>query len=206
MILQPSIPLRLVDGRELDEAYRRVLRPGERVRDREGRGRRLPRYFYEVPTWDVALETQLTPHFGLWELLDVDVREAEVMRDFPRYVPCAVALLATHLEVFRQEVGTTVRIAANGGYRSPGHALNEHASTHSWGAAANIYRIGDEMVDDRDRIEKYSRIARRVLPGIWARPYGYGPGCADDHVHLDLGYATVVPHDAPGEDDGEPEG
>jgi hypothetical protein len=53
----------------------------------------------------------------------VDVREVEAMRTFPRYVPCAVALLATALEVFRAEVGTFVHIAANGGYRSPGHAL-----------------------------------------------------------------------------------
>jgi hypothetical protein len=190
-----------VDGRRLDESFRAVLRPGELVTDREGRARRLPRYFYEVPTWDVAMETQLTPHFGLWELLDVDFREAEVMRTFPRYVPCAITLLATCLEVFREKVGTVVRVAANGGYRSPGHRLNEHASTHSWGTAANIYRIGSELMDSKERIEKFSRQARDLLPGIWARPFGAGPGFAFDHVHVDLGYATVVPYDAPGEDE-----
>lgn len=204
MILQPSIPLRLVDARELEAPYREALRPGELVPDHEGRLRRLPRYFYEVHSWQQALKTQLTPHFGLWELVDVDVREAPAMRDFPRYVPCALALLATCLELFRQEVGTVVRVAANGGYRSPSHALNDGvASVHAWGTAANLYRIGSDLVDTRERIERYTQLARRVLPGIWARPYGAGPGCADDHIHLDLGYATVVPHDAPSEDEEE---
>lgn len=203
MIRQPSISLRLVDGRTLKEEYRAVLRPGEMMLDPEGRARRLPRYFYEIPSWEAALETQLTPHFGLWELIDVDVREAEPMRTFPRYVPCAIALLATHLEVFREEVGTVVRIAANGGYRSPGHRLSTHATPHCWGTAANVYRIGDDLLDERDRIERYNELARRLLPGVWARPFGAGAGFAYDHVHLDLGFATVVPHDAPGEEDGE---
>jgi hypothetical protein len=173
------------------------------MRDAEGRARRLPRFFYRVESWEQALETQLTPHFGLWELLDVDVREAECMRMFPRYVPCAIALLATHLEVFREEVGAVMRIAANGGYRSPAHALSRRASPHCWGAAANIYRIGDELMDSRDKIEKFTRLARRVLPGVWARPFGAGEGFAFDHVHLDLGYTTVVPHEAPDEGEGE---
>jgi hypothetical protein len=198
---QPSISLRLVDGRDLKEEVRSVLRPGDLLPDREGRARRLPRYFYEVPSWEAALETQLTPHFGLWEFIDVDVREAEPMRGFPRYVPCAIALLATHLEVFREKVGTVVRIAANGGYRSPGHRLCRIATPHSWGTAANIYRIGDDLMDERERIERYSELARGLLPGVWSRPYGAGEGFAFDHVHLDLGFATVVPHDAPGEED-----
>ena len=199
MASQPSLSLKLVDGRDLPEAYRVALRPGELMQDREGRTRRLPRYFYEVPSWEAAMETQLTPHFGLWELLDVDFRESEPMRIFPRYAPCAVALLATHLEVFRDRVGTVVRVAANGGYRSPTHSLSRHASPHSWGTAANIYRIGDEFMDSQERIEKYSKVARETLPGIWSRPFGGGAGFAFDHVHLDLGYVTVVPHDAPGE-------
>lgn len=203
MIRQPSISLRMVDGRALPEPYRAVLRPGALMRDHEGRARRLPRYYYEIPSWQAALETQLTPHFGLWEMIDVDVREAEPMRTFPRYVPCAIALLATHLEVLREEVGTVVRIAANGGYRSPGHRLSRAATPHCWGTAANIYRIGDELMDERDRIERYNELARKLLPGVWARPFGAGEGFAYDHVHLDLGFATVVPHDAPGEEDGE---
>ena len=202
MIQQPSISLQIVDGRSLDEEFRAALRPGELVRDRNGQMRRLPRFFYRVETWEEALATQLTPHFGIWELLDVDVREAELTRSFPRYVPCAIVLLATHLEVFREEVGTIVRIAANGGYRSPAHALSRAASPHCWGTAANVYRIGDELMDSKDKIEKYTKLARSVLPGIWARPFGAGEGFAFDHVHLDLGYTTVVPHGAPGEDEG----
>jgi hypothetical protein len=201
MASQPSLSLRLVDAMELGEPVRKALRPGGFMRDRQGRARRLPRYFYEVPSWDTALETELTPHFGLWELLDVDFREAEAMRTFPRYVPCAIVLLATHLEVLREKVGTVVRVAANGGYRSPAHAQSRTATPHCWGTAANIYRIGDEMMDSQEKIEKYSRLARDVLPGIWSRPFGSGPGFAFDHVHLDLGYATVVPHDAPSEEE-----
>ena len=202
MTNQPSLSLRLVDGRTLSEPVREALRPGGFMRDPQGRARRLPRYFYEVPSWDAALATELTPHFGLWELLDVDFREAEPIRTFPRYVPCAIVLLASHLEVLREKVGTVVRVAANGGYRSPAHAQSRVASAHCWGTAANIYRIGDEMMDSQERIEKYSKLARDVLPGIWSRPYGGGAGFSFDHVHLDLGYVTVVPHDAPSEEEG----
>jgi hypothetical protein len=196
---QPSLSLPLVDGHSLDERFLAVLRPGELVEDFEGRNRRLPRYFYEVDSWDTALSTQLTPHFGLWELLDVDFREADPMRRFPRYIPCAISLLATHLEVFREKVGTVVRVAANGGYRSPGHRLNPAASPHSWGSAANIYRIGEDYMDSQEKIERYSRLARDLLPGVWSRPFGSGAGFSFDHVHLDLGYVTVVPRDVPGE-------
>jgi len=201
MANQPSLSLRLVDATTLSDPVREALRPGQFMRDSEGRARRLPRYFYEVPSWQAALDTELTPHFGLWELLDVDFREAEAARQFPRYVPCAIVLLATHLEVLREKVGTVVRIAANGGYRSPSHAHSKAASPHCWGTAANIYRIGDEMMDSQERIDRYSRLARDVLPGIWSRPFGAGPGSAFDHVHLDLVYATVVPHDAPSEEE-----
>lgn len=197
---RPSLPLRLVDGLDLPEEYRAVLQPGAVIADSAGRGRRLPRYYYEIGSWDEALSVQLTPHFGLWELIDVDFREAPVMRGFPRYLPCAITLLAAYLEIFRETVGTVVRIAANGGYRSPAHRISDVASPHSWGVAANIYRVGDEMMDSEERIEKYTRLARRVLPGVWTRPYGAGAGHAFDHVHLDLGFTTVVPHDADGEE------
>lgn len=200
MIGQPSLPLRVVDSMQLSEDFRAVLRPGELIEDRRGRARRLPRFFYEVPTWPDALELQITPHFALWEFLDVDVREAEIMRTFPRYVPCAVALLAACLELFRAEVDTFVHIAANGGYRSPGHALTRQATPHAWGTAANIYRVGDDWLDDQEKIERYNRLARRLLPGVWVRPYGRGEEMADDHIHLDFGFTTVVPHDAPGEE------
>jgi hypothetical protein len=197
---EPTLPLTVVDGCALDADLRRVLRPGELMADRDGRQRRLPRYFYEVDSWQTASEVYLSPHFTLREFLSVDVREAEAQRVFPRYVPCAVALLAAHLEIFRERVKTYVRIAANGGYRTPAHALSTHASTHCWGTAANIYRIGDEYLDDREKIERFGGIATKALPGLWSRPYGDGVGLADDHLHLDLGYITLVPRDAPGEE------
>ena len=200
MALQPSLPLRVVDGFDLDGPQREALRPGEYARDRRGRVRRLPRHFFEVTSWDEALQTQLTPHFGLWELIDVDFREHPGARSFPRYVPCAITLLASQLETLRTHVGTVVRVAANGGFRSPGHEHSDVASPHMWGVAADIYRIGDELMDTREKIEKYIRIARDVLPGIWTRPFGEGPGFAFDHVHVDLGYVTVVPHDARDDD------
>lgn len=195
-----GLPLEVVDARELDERYRALLRPGELLLDREGRARRLPRYFYEVPSREAAREVELAPHFALREFMEVDVREAEPLRaGWPRYVPCAVALLASALEVLRAEVGCFVYIAANGGYRSPAHRWSTHASTHCWGTAANVYRIGDDWLDDAATLARYRRLVRRVLPAAWVRPHGAGVGEADDHLHLDLGYLEAVPHDAPGE-------
>ena len=188
-----QLPLKIVDVNHLDESYRELLRPGDLFADREGNGHRLPRFFYEIDSWKAALELKLTSHFSLWEFINIDVRESELMRTFPRYVPCAVTMLAAHLEVFRAEVGTYVHIAANGGYRSPAHALSRHASAHNWATAVNIYRIGNDYLDDREKIDRYSAIASAVLPAIWSRPYGHSVGYADDHLHLDLGYTTVCP-------------
>ena len=185
--------LAVVDGLELGPAYREALRPGELVRDGAGRAVQLPRYFYEVPTWEAALVTELAPHFGAFEFLDVDVREAEPLRAFPRYLPCGVVAFAAVLERFREAVGGPVRIAANGGYRSPSHALSRDTSPHLWGAAADIYRIGGEYLDSPERIRRFGDVARRMLPGVWVRPTGEEPGQAFDHLHLDLGYLTLVP-------------
>jgi hypothetical protein len=203
-----GLSLRVVDALELDAEYRAVLRPEETLRTRQGVDRALPRYFLEVPSWEVAVETQLTPHFSVWEFLNVDVREAEILRmDWPRYLPCAVTLLAAHLEVLRRELDTYVHIAANGGYRSPGHALSTHASPHCWGTAANIYRIGDEYLDGEETIAKHRALVERLLPGVWIRPYGPDEGEADDHLHLDLGYVTVTPRARERQQaDEEPEG
>jgi hypothetical protein len=195
-----DFPLQVVDGARLGEELRKILRPGELMRGRDGRLRRLPRFFYRVPTWEVALETGLAPNFEIWEFLNVDVRETDRLRSrWPRYLPCAVSLLASFLELFRREVGTYVHIAANGGYRSPAHALSTHASTHCWGTAANIYRVGDDWLDDRKAITRYAKVAERLMPGIWVRPYGSDEGQADDHLHVDLGWTVVVPHGVPGE-------
>jgi hypothetical protein len=192
------LPLPLVRADDLPPDLRQVLRPGETLRDRLGAARVLPASFLRVDSWNCALDTSLTPHFKLWELIAVDVREAPPARSFPRYVPCALVLLANALELFRLEVGTYVHVAANGGYRSPGHALSRHASRHCWGTAANIYRIGDTSLDSREEIEKYADIARRVIPGVWVRPFGQDDGQADDHLHIDIGYTVFDPVDVQG--------
>lgn len=194
-----ALPLPLVAGDELSPELRQVLRPGEKLLDRAGVAHVLPSAFLRVDSWNQALETELTAHFKLWELIGVDVREAPAMRSFPRCVPCAILLLAGALELLRLEVGTTVHVAANGGYRSPGHALSRHASRHCWGTAANIYRVGDTYLDSREEIEKYAAIARRVIPGVWVRPCGPGDGEADDHLHIDLGYTVFEPVAAQGD-------
>jgi hypothetical protein len=198
------LDLAVVDGLLLPERYRTALRPGETLRDAQGRKRVLPRYLYEVPSWNAALELELTPHFALWEFLQVDVREIEAMRVFPRYVPCAVTLLAVCLERFREAVGTLVHIATNGGYRTPAHQLTRHASPHCWATAADVYRIGDAYMDDEQAIGKYQEIARATLPGVWTRPFGPPPDFAQDHLHLDFGYVLSVPRDIPGAGIAEP--
>ena len=198
--LRSSLPLPIVDALTLDAPVRSLLRPGVLVRDSRARLRRLPRFFYAVESWQVALQTRLTPHFAVWEFMDVDLYEPASLRRFPRYVPCAVAALAAHLEVFRGEVRVPIHVAANGGYRSPSHGKSTAGSPHAWGTAANIYRIGDEYLDGRDAIERYTSLALNLLPALDARPYGAGPGCVDDHIHLDLGYMTAVPAGAPGEE------
>lgn len=185
--------LRAVDGLQLPERHRALLRPGVALRSRGGETHVLPRFFFEVASWEQALETPLTPNFSLWEFMDVDLHERERLRFFPRYVPCAVTALAAALESVRAEVGATVRIAANGGYRSPSHDGSRPASPHCWGSAANIYRIGNDLLDTQERIERVAAIVRRLLPFAWIRPYGHDPGYADDHLHVDIGYVTLVP-------------
>jgi hypothetical protein len=188
--------LPLVDGFDLPEAHRQLLRPGELMPARNGDYHRLPRFFYTVESSAVAVNTQLTPHFSLWEFIEVDLHEPALLRSYPRYVPCAVTMLAMALEVFRTEVGVPVRIAANGGYRSPAHAGSASGSPHCWATAANIYSIGSDYVDSAERINRYSEIAARTLAGCWTRPYGSNAGEADDHLHVDLGFLTLVPRPA----------
>ena len=190
------LSLPIVDAFELDETRRVILRPDQLLADRQGRARRLPRFFFEVDSWQTALETPLTDHFQLWEFMVVDVREAQPLRIFPRYVPCAVSLLAQNLELLRQTLGTFVHIAANGGYRSPAHRVTDHASLHCWATAANIYRIGDDFLDTEEKITRYTRLVRRALPAAWIRPFGPERGQADDHLHVDIGYVLVTPRDA----------
>ena len=197
-----DMSFRVVDGLTLGSEYREVLRPDELVRDRARRLRRLPRFFFEIPSWEVAQNARLTTHFLLWEFINVDVRESELLRaGWPRYVPCAVSLMAAYLELFREETGTYVHVAANGGYRSPAHLLAGTASVHCWGTAVNIYRIGDDWLDNERAITRYGQMAERILPGIHALRWGHGIGETDDHLHLDFGYTLVVPPDTPGEEE-----
>lgn len=186
-------PLRIVDGYSLPTAYRDALRPGEWVEDAAGRSVQLPQHFLEIESWEAALETTLSPHFRAFEFLDTDLREAKPLQTFPRYLPSAVTAFAAALERFREAVGGPVRIAANGGYRSPGHALSVPTSPHLWGAAADVYRIGGSYLDDLDRIRHYAGVAERSMPGVWVRPVGDRPGESFDHLHLELGYLNLVP-------------
>lgn len=192
----PDAALRVVDALTLDPDRRALLRPGEPVADARGRQHALPRFFFEVESWMQAKATPLAPHFTLAELTVVDCRETPLLLEkVPHYVPCAVVVLARYLEAFRARVEAPIFIAANGGYRSPAHALSQPPGPHCWGAAANIYRIGDRWLDERDSIEKYARIAESVAREFFPKPFGAGPGETDDHLHLDLGYLTLVPRD-----------
>jgi hypothetical protein len=194
-VLRANPTLVPIDGRRLPKEYRDALSPGGMRCDTTGIEHRLPRFFYEIPSWDFAMAVRLTPNFGLWELIQTDVREAPVLQSFPRYVPCALPLLAFALEQFRAATGTFVHIAANGAYRSPGHQLSCMGATpHNWGTAVNIYKIGDTLIDNRDAFEKYAQIARESIPGVHVRPFGAARGEVDDHLHIDLGYVVAVPH------------
>lgn len=187
-------PLKIVDAFDLDDELRSLLKPGEMVRDTEGRRHRLPRYFYEIPSHEISLNVRLTPHFGLNEFILVDLKEAQRLQEFPRYIPCAVRILAFYLEQFRVTAGASVHIAVNGGYRSPAHKMAHVATPHMWGTAADIYRVGTTILKTRDAIAKYNDLAEDLSDDITTLPYGHTTGInADDHVHLDLGYLTLVP-------------
>jgi hypothetical protein len=187
--------LRIVPGSELPEHYRGLLRPGELVQCGEGVKRRLPRFFYEVGSWQQAKETMLTPHFALAELMMVDCLEAEgLLRHPPHYVPLAVGVLARYLEDFREKAGDEkVYICANGGYRSPAHRLAKVPGVHTWGTAADIYRVGERYLDDRESIEKYGQIFATLGAEVYVAPYGSGEGETDDHLHVDIGYVSIAP-------------
>ena len=188
--------LRAIDGLDLPEEYRALLRPGETETDSSGNVHRLPRFFYEVRSWQEAQELRLAPHFTLAELMLVDCREARLLlSQFPHYVPCAIIILARLLEDFRHEVGAPVFIAANGGYRSPAHQIGGAKSIHAWGTAANIYRIGDTILGDTKSIEKYRTIAASLSPAVFVRPFGLEKGQTSDHLHIDLGYVRLTPRE-----------
>jgi hypothetical protein len=184
--------LRAVDGSTLSSEHRAALRPGETVADETGKVHHLPRFFFEVPSWEEAHSLRVATHFTLSELITVDSREADLLlRTFPHYVPCAILALARYLEDFRREVDAPVFVSANGGYRSPAHRANKAPSLHSWGTAADIYRIGDTYLDDEKTIARYGRIAASLGAEVFVRPFKSG----DDHLQVDLGYLTLVPRE-----------
>jgi hypothetical protein len=191
MMTRPE-ELRPIDGLTLSSEHRAALRPGEPVTDANGKLHHYPRFFFEVPSWEEAHSLRVAAHFSLSELITVDSREAALLlRTFPHYVPCAILALARYLEDFRREVDAPVFISANGGYRSPAHQANKAPSLHSWGTAADIYRIGDTYLDDEKSIERYGRIAATLGAEVFVRSYESG----DDHLQVDLGYLTLVPRE-----------
>jgi len=188
--------LRPIDGFRLAEEYRVLVRPGEAEVDIHGNVHRLPRFFYEIGSWEEAHEIRLAPHFTLAELMLVDCREAQLLlSQFPHYVPCAIVLLARLLENFRREVDAPVFISANGGYRSPAHQIGGAKSIHAWGTAANIYRVGDTFLSDAKSIEKYRSVAAALSSAVFVRLFGREEGQTDDHLHIDLGYASLTPRE-----------
>jgi hypothetical protein len=185
-----------IDGLRLAEEYRTLLRPDETEAGANGTVHCLPRFFYEINSWEEAHEIRLAPHFTLSELMLVDCREARLLlSQFPHYVPCAILLLARFLEAFRREVDAPVFISANGGYRSPAHEIGGAKSIHAWGTAANIYRIGDTFLSDTKSMEKYRTIAASLGPAVFVRPFGREKGQTSDHLHIDLGYVRLTPRE-----------
>ena len=184
--------MKAIDGQTLSPEYRAALRPGEAVTDENGKLHHLPRFFFEVPSWEEAHSFRVAKHFALSELITVDSREADLLlRTFPHYVPCAIVALARYLEDFRREVDAPVFISANGGYRSPAHRANNGVSLHNWGTAADIYRVGDTYLNDEKSIGRYAEIAASLGGEVRVRAYGEG----DDHLQVDLGYLTLVPRE-----------
>ncbi|MFL6528277.1 MAG: hypothetical protein ACJ8IQ_09270 [Chthoniobacterales bacterium] len=182
--------MKAVDGLQLDDEHRAILKPGAEVQFENGSVHRLPRFFFEVPSWPAARERRIARHFTLAELMMVDSREAPLqLRQFPHYVPCSIVLLARVLESFRNEAGAPVFVSANGGYRSPAHQLSRLQTMHQWGTAADIYRVGDTYLNDEKSIERYARVAASIGDDVYVRPYVGG----NDHLHIDIGFAAVTP-------------
>jgi TIR domain-containing protein len=193
--MSDQLSIKVVDAFDLDDELRSLLKPGEMMRDEQGRRHKLPRYFYEIPDHEVAASIRLTPHFGFSEFLLVDLKEAPRLREYPRYVPCAVRTLAFFLEQFRTAVGAPVHLSVNGGYRSPSHKLSSLGSPHMWGTAADIYRIGSIMLATRDAIEKFNAVAENMSDELNVSRFGHTTGTVADHLHFDLGYVTHIPRE-----------
>ncbi|PYQ18761.1 MAG: hypothetical protein DMF81_23920, partial [Acidobacteria bacterium] len=163
--------LKIVDAFDLEPDLRALLRPGELVEGIGGQYHHLPRYFYEIPSHEAARQIRVTPHFGLNEFLLVDLKEAARIRAFPRYVPCAIRILAFYLERLREATGAPVHLAVNGGYRSPAHKLSVAATPHMWATAADVYKIGTVVLRERASIETYNRLIEDLTDDLYVMPY-----------------------------------
>jgi hypothetical protein len=194
--------LKVVDAFDLDAQLRGLLRPGSVVRDHRGREHKLPRYFYEISSRDDAVRARLAPNFGLNEFIRVDLKEAPRLQEYPKYIPCAVRLLAFYLQRLRERLGASLHVTVNGGYRSPSHRAAVGATPHMWGTAADLYRIGSAILRERGSIEMASRVAEELSEDLHVKPFGHDAGQTDDHIHLDLGYVTLVPREM-SEDSGD---
>ena len=64
--------MKIVDGLKLSAQHRSLLRPGEMVEVATGEFHPLPRFFYEIDSWEHAKQTLLTPHFTISELISRD--------------------------------------------------------------------------------------------------------------------------------------
>lgn len=187
--------MKVIDGCTLSAEYRKLLRPGEEWKDGEGVARRLPRFYYVVESWKEAGATVLTDHFTLAELISVDCREAPLLlREFPHFIPSGVVVLARYLEAFRRKIDEPVFVSVNGGYRSPAHQRQRVASPHAWACGADIYRIGNSWMDSSKNVERYARLAESLGPEVRVKRFGHESGETDDHLHFDIGYVNLEPH------------
>ena len=55
--------------------------------------------------------------------------------------------------------------------------------------------IGDTFLSDARSIGKYRAIAGSLSPAVVVRPFGHEKGQTSDHLHLDLGYASLTPRE-----------
>src|SRR5437773_8613506 len=115
---------------------------------------------------DDAMSLPLTPHFGMNEFVLVDLKEAQRLQTFPRYIPCAVRMLAFYLEQFRAAAGASVHIQVNGGYRSPAHKLSIDATPHRGGTAADVYRIGTNTLKTTESIDRHTDVAEELSEDV----------------------------------------
>src|SRR3989442_10872177 len=159
--------MRAIDAFNLPAEYRALLRPAEAETDFRGNVHLLPRFFYEIGSWEEAHEIRFAPHFTLAELMLVDCREARLLlSEFPHYVPCAIVLLARLLEDFRREVDAPVFISANGGHRSPAHQIGGAKKIHDPGETAGALSGCDNFLGNAKRLEDTGGIPGVHMPGL----------------------------------------